>query len=691
MRKHSITELNQLFEAGKSEDKTAHAEMRSNVLMVGGEHYTKKLSEYFNQRNNRPSEGSKLSITKNWLHRSHRIYVNSIISQAPGVTATPNNPYELQHKKSAELNNSVIQYLKNKYKLRKLHRNLCSDYCAIGEAWVRLRFDTTKGEFRGYEQLEIDGVPQFDEMGAPLSDETKPVMSGAFSFDRIFGHQIFRQAGVMSLDESPFIGVEELVPVKELKERYREDPDTVKGIEKSNENFIIFDTNTSLYGKATEMCSIRNYYFKPCADYPQGYFYVTTKETILEEGPLPKGKFPLKYVGFDENATKVRATSIVKVGKPWQMEINRASSQAALHGITTADDKILTPSGTKLEQGSVLPGVRGLTYSGMQAPTILPGRNGEQFYEYIDRNEAEMNRALMIDMIDQEKMNNLDPFAMIFRSMNQNKNFTLYAEKFGEFMIDFYETALELCKEYLDDEEYIAAVGKSELINIKEFRDTTPLHYKIILEEQEDTVETKLGRHLTMMNLMQYVGNKLEPEDIGKIMENAPFGNWKSTFSRWTQNERNVKNDFLAIERGETPMVSPNDDSKYILAEVAARKKERDFRLLAPEVQDLYQQYEEFHQKKIEQEMQDLKAAEAEFIPTGGALVACDMYVPSSDPNKAPKRVRIPYEALQWLTTTIERQGLSQDNLEQMNQTQVAEILRNMQGYSQLQAPAQVA
>jgi hypothetical protein len=113
---------------------------------------------------------------------------------------------------------------------------------------------------------------------------------------------------------------------------------------------------------------------------------------------------------------------------------------------------------------------------------------------------------------------------------------------------------------------------------------------------------------------------------------------------------------------------------------VAKRKKERDFKLLDPQVQNMYMMYEKYHQDKMAAEAASLKAAQSEFIPVGGAMIACDMYVPQEDPEKAPKRVRVPYQALDWLIKTLESQGAGMEALEQMNQAQVAQITQQLLG-----------
>jgi hypothetical protein len=691
MKTQKIDELNKLHEDSKSLDREAIAEMRSNILLVSGEHYSRRLNELWQRTrvNGMTQDPYQLRITKNWLHRAHRVYVNSIMTQAPDVTITPRNQTELQDQKSAELNLAVYQYLKDKLKMGALYRDLCGDFCGIGEACVKIFFDPTKGKFKGYEQQidEATEQPVFDEMGQPVPDESKPVFTGEFVIERVFGQNLFRDPSCMQMKDAKWLGIEKLESTKSLKERYKNDPDKQKLITESSGEFVVFDTMKNGYGREKDQTLLLEYYFKPSLEYPEGYYYITTKAGILEEGPLPNSIFPIVWVGFDEHPTKPRATSLVKVARPWQAEINRASSQAALHSITIGEDKILYQAGTKVAQGSLLPGVRGITYQG-QPPQILPGRTGEQFFEYIQLQEQEMGRALMIDLVDEEKMSNLDPMAMMFRSMSQTQKFSIYATKFGEFLVDLVKVLLETAKFYLEGDELIAAIGRAEVINIEEFKSTTELSHAIQVSEQNNSIETKLGKQLVLNHILQYVGTNLERDDIGKLIHEMPFGNWKETFSDFTLDYQNVKNDFLAIERGEMPMVTNSDNSDYILKQVAKRQKERDFKLLDPAIQDMYAQYQQLHEQKIAEEAQAVKAAQAEFIPTGGAMVAADMYVPDADPTKTPKRVRVPYQALDWLLKQLEQQGMSMQAMENMNQAQMSEVAQMLLSQSAQQGQA---
>lgn len=689
MKSLKIDELNKLYTDAKSVDKDATAEMRSNILLVAGIHYQNRTNEWWNRSRTSSSSTDqyKLRITKNWTHKIHRLYMSSILSQAPGTHCVPRNETELQDQKDAELNQSVWEYIKSKYKLKAYYRDMVSDFCGIGECCTVIKFDPNRGKLKGYEgAVDEAGNPLMDEMGQPVPDENKPVMTGEFIFERAYGQNIFRDPSCRQMRDAQWIGIEKIDSASRLEKVYKNDPDKKKYITESAEDYVVFDSADKGYSKEKDQCVILEVYFKPCMDYPDGYFYIYTKSGILEEGALPQGIFPVIWQGFDEHATKTRATSIVKVIRPWQAECNRASSQAALAQITIGEDKILYQAGTKVTQGALLPGVRGLTYQGAP-PTILPGRNGDQYFDYIQQQEQEMNRAAMVDILSEEKMTNLDPMAMLFRSMSQSQKFGMYSEKFGEFLVELTEKTLELAKLYLDDSEVIAAVGKAEQINLAEFRKTTPLCHQIKVEEYNDTIESQLGKQLIFQNLLQYAGQQLSREDIGKLIVEMPFGNWKDGFKDFTLNERNIKNDFLAMERGEQPAISPNDDSTYCLKQVAARKKERDFHLLPPQVQQLYAMYEQYHIQKKAQEAQALKAAESEFIPTGGAMIAADMYVPNEDPNKAPKRVRLPYQALDWLLKMLQQQGMGMDQMDQMNQTQVAEVTKMLLGGGQQPQP----
>ena len=59
-------------------------------------------------------------------------------------------------------------------------------------------------------------------------------------------------------------------------------------------------------------------------------------------------------------------------------------------------------------------------------------------------------------------------------------------------------------------------------------------------------------------------------------------------------------------------------------------------------------------------------------------MIALDMYVPNDDPSKQPKRARVPYQAVEWLLQTLQKQGMSLDKLENMNKGALADMAQQL-------------
>jgi len=606
----------------------------------------------------------------------------------PGVTIAPKNDLDLQDKKQSQLNESVRKDAVDRYDMKQKMREFCDSFVDIGEVCAFTYFDPSAGELRGYE-------PALDEMGQPImdpatgqmqADKGKPIFKGEFKFKNIPGYNLFRSPAAKTMDSSPYIWFEEMVPRDELKETYKDDPDKLKVIgEGDNESFVIFDANKNQYRTEDRDVLVQYMFFKPCKVYPEGFFYIKTTRGVLEEGKIPYGIFPIVWEGFDTFSGNPRGYSIIKVARPFQAEINRASSQAATHQITVGDDKIIYQGGTKLSPGALLPGVRGITYQG-QAPQILAGRTGEQFMPYIQAQISEMYEACMLDEINAENQDGqMDPYALLFRSASAQQKFGQYTAKFESFQKKFWMVYLELAKKYLPDDTVIMAVGKSEQINLEEFKNTTPLAYQIKVEEQTETIDERMGRQLALNHIVQFAGNQLGPKQLGLLFKEMPFLNNNALMKRMSLDYDNVENDMLQLERGQMPFVSPYADNEVYVESITHRMKQPDFQILPTQVQQLYDQYLAIHEDQTGQKIQAAQAAKDGFIPTGGSLITVSMQVADPKSQSGSRQVRLPYEAIMWLITRLETQGSSLQSLDEMNQGAIVDI-QSRQGQGQPQA-----
>lgn len=682
MKKHNIEALNQHYRDAESCDDEIFSEMRSNLLLVSGNHYSKKTTSFFTRvrQTQRLNETQKLRLTKNHIHKITRHYIQAIAGKVPGVIPAAQNEMDMQDKKAADLNLAVWSDFRHRYNLKEKFNEYIQNFVELGEMCAFIYWDPNEGDVKGYEPLvDEQGQPAMDEMGQMAPDTEKPIFTGAFQFKNIPGFNLLRAPQAKSMKASPYHIVREMVEKEELLGAYGEDESKKRIIgDGDTGEFIVFDTNKKQYRSEESQILVRYHFFRPCKQYPQGYYYISTERGILEEAEIPFGIYPIIWQGFDTYSTNPRGYSIIKVARPYQAEINRASSQAATHQITVGDDKIIYQGGTKMAPGALLPGVRGITYQGA-APQILPGRDGGQFLPYIESQISEMYSACMLEEINMEnESGQIDPYTLLFRSASSKVKFSRYIEKVEAFMKEFCQVTLELAKHYLPDDAFIQAVGKSEAINIQEFRATVPLSYQIKVEEQSADISDRLGQQLALNHLIQYAGQQMDAKQLALLAKEMPYLKNTQIVKRLTVEYDNAENDMLQIERGQMPFVGPYADNKIYIDAVTHRMKQADFQMLPPNVKQIYDQYLGIHEDQQAQKMQAQQAAKDGFIPTGGSLITVQMSLPDPRSSSGAKQVRLPYEAIMYLIKKLEAQGATLDDLERMNDGVVLDMMNRM-------------
>lgn len=687
MKQKKIEDLNKCYKEAESCDSEIFSEQRSNILLVAGEHYNRRNSAFWNRvRDSKDlSSDQKLRLTKNHIYKISKIRKNLILSHASGVRVYPNNESELQDQKSAELNQSVWSYIKIQQNLRKKTNQFVSDFFDIGEVAAKVYWDDSRGRFLGYEQ-EVNelGEGLLDENGEPKKG--RPLFSGELVIERILAFNLLRAPEAKTMDDSPYLIYRKVVSYDHLMSMVQGDEEKEKMVkEGKDETYFVFDSNKQNYNKENNVVTLREHYYRPCAEYPNGYFYICTDQGILWEGETPYGVFPIVYEGHDEVPTTPRHRSPLKQLRPWQIEINRAASKIAEHQVTLGDDKLIVQSGAKVTSGSILPGVRSIQVSGM-APTILPGRSGDQYFQYVESQIAEMYSAALIPE-DAEEKGEQDAWSSLWKAVRHKKKFILDSEKFESFLTKLCSVSLELAKHYFDENILVPIVGKNEFVNIAEFKNMSPQGFQIKIEPANDDLETTMGKQLMLNHILQYSSGQLGKEDIGRLIRLMPFANNEQTLSDFTLDYDRATNIILALDRGE--QVEPNkyDTGPYIIKRLTARMSQSDFKMLSPEVQQNYEMtvglYEDMEAKKA----QELKAMQSDFIPTDGAQIKVAWYV--KDPKNPSRSIQatLPASAINWLVQRLSEQGNGQEQLA-MNGAGASDIV---QKYNELNGAGQVS
>lgn len=657
----SAKDLDKLYTESEECDKQDFAKMRSGLLMVAGDHYSRRGNQFGRIRQGAElQENVRIRLTKNHLGRIIRRISNTIVTVAPGVTISPKHKTELQDKKSADLANAVWADVKERNDFPMLVQQWVDDFIGLGEVWTKIYWDESAGPVVGHNQMVDEmGVPMVDPMtGEPVANEESPVHQGQLKFEEVFAFNVLRDPSAQAVKDSPYYCIRKSVKADKLKQMF---PDQAQKLNGGNDqSFMVFDVGQGYRRNKKDEILVKEWYFKPCAEYPSGHYYIHCSGVILDEGALPEGIFPVVCERYEYIQTKCRGMSAVEPLRHSQLELNRAASKIAETQITLGDDKLILQNGSKVSAGASLPGIRTVTTSG-GAPTILPGRSGDQYVAYAQNTISEMYQ--LADLEEDEFDGNLEPHTLLYRAASQKKKFVRYIKPFEGYLKRVCQTAMRMSKYYIPDDMVVFSVGRSEAVNIPEFKNDTDQSLSIIVEPQADDIETKLGRQLTIQHALQYVGNQLDQNMIGKLIRGMPYANGDDMFSDMTMNEDMATNDLLALDRGDQPVINESQPHDFLVNKATMRQNQADFFMLPPDVQQSYSDYIAAHLDVVKQQKEAMLRAESGFIPDGGAMIGVDYFIQDPNNPERTRRARFPYDAINWLMQKLQDQGQTMNTM----------------------------
>jgi hypothetical protein len=677
-------------------DKAWTAEIRSNVLLMSGDHYARTNNKFFERlRDSRDvAQDQKVRLTKNHIGVIGKIYSNNLLTWAPGIGVEPKNKSEIQDRKSAEMYAAIWEDAKERHNFDELVSDL-ADEMFLGEIALKVYVDENAGGISGYEQaVDEMGQPAFqpggvDEMGMPIQGEMipdmqRPIFKPDVLIERIFAANLKRAPEAKTMDESPYLFLDKMVSIKNLQKQFPDHAERIKASE--DKTFMVFDSGAEGgYRKSErEETLLREWYHRPCAEYPKGYFAIFTEEAILAEGELPldldgNPLFPIITQFFDKIPTTPRGRSLIKQLRPYQVEVNRCGSKIAEHQMTLGDDKVVSINGNKMSSAGTAPGVRHYSVSGAGVQ-VIPGRNGSQYLEYMNSQIAEMYQVAMIEQ-DMQPKQGYDQFTMLFMSARQKKVFSRYVRRFENFLVKMSKLYFRFAKTYYSEDTIVGYIGRSERVNIAEFKSASDLSLQIAVKPRSDDVTTQMGKQMVLNSIVQYASGSLGKEDLGKIIKEMPFAATGSVFDDMIMDSRVADNIILALDRGEQVQVWPEDNNTYIISRISDRMRQPDFQFLAKHIQSMYQEQRTARGQIVNEQTQKIAAQNAGMIPVTGASIGVDMYVNDpKDPTKS-KRLRIPSDSMAWLVKRMEEQGLGMaevNNMEPMDQAQALPVQPTM-------------
>lgn len=698
-KKHKPSELHRIWTDAYQIDQRVFAEQRGNAQLFNSLHYGRK-SEVFdrNAGNFFKKESQVIRVTENHINKIVKSIANSVKTQVPDVTVRPKNMDEFGDQKRADLHRAVLEDWKKKSCFKDNEFKFIQDWIIFGEMFTKTYWDPergprlpdlviTKAEI-DLEEKTKDGVEGIEFEIDKDGIETKRVtrFQGDVVTEMIYPFDVIRDSCSEDFKTAEWIGVKKLVDPEILLEKFSGDSEKANAIKSAGSNEYQTFRVSGEYSKTENKVLVKEIYFRKSFRYPDGYFFIMVggaNPEILYEGKLPGGIFPIDVLGFDEIATSPRYASIIRQLRPNQLQINLMKSKMIEHTLRIGDTNIFIQKGSKLSKPTKNYGVRVREYTG-QPPLISEGKVGEQFLAPIQQNIELMYQKAGLSELLQQKQQQVDAHTALYLNAKQKAVYVEYVCKYESFLKRVFDKVLRLKKLYMEEESIVLIAGSDERINVSEYKTLDDLGYEICLEGQTEDAETKLGRSLDLQKILQY-GANFDQAQLGVLIKNMPYLNNEAIYETLTQDYQNLLNDICRLDRGDESVLNVRqyENHDYMIQGLIARTKKPDFEFLSPQIQQLYQQKIQLHEQTKIAALQQAAAMNADFIPTGGALLKIEGLFENDGVTKRgqPKvrAIRIPQESLNWLRDRLQAQGLSLQNLEQQQDQVKAEIAGQFQ------------
>ena len=722
-----VAELEKMYSEAESADRDVFAEMRSNILIMNGQHYRKTIGRGIerNLKDLNVKKSKRVRLVKNHTQKAINDAKDVVASMVPGVMPYPAVEGETRHQKAAELAHKVWKCGREKNQWDDFREESIDNFFEIGEVCSLIYFDPLKGGLRSFhqkveetadgpkpvfydpegnktfeigraiyetQQAEVNGqlVEQRVQAGfedfEPCPDGARPEFYGQLVIERVPAFDVLRPKSARNMKEAPWLMVRKMIENDYLKglitasgdlseEEKEKQFDKIK--EGGGSTFKIFNAGNGSFEETENQTLLKQIFYRQSPKYPKGYYQIWTEFGIIFEDSIPFGEFgeaayPVKWEGFDRFETSARGFSPIKRVRPAQLEVNRCASKITEHQLTVGDDKVILAKGAKFDKGVDQPGIRVFTTTGQ--PTVVAGRSGEQFVGYLEHNISEIYRLLSVEENKNPSAQTFDMKAELFKMQRQKLRFSKPSGKLERYFKSICETYLFLEQKYMNEERFTRVVGSMDSVDFKFFNEIDRLDYEIKIEEVSGDLETQMGKTMELETIIQYAGIDLDEQTKVALLSQFPILNRQQAFKHLLIHHKNIESDILTLERGTPVPARKMDNHELVLQYLTNRMAQKDFYNLNPEIQKLFEQKYQEHEMILEKQVENLREANAGLIPTGGSLVRCDVYV-NDDPANPQKtsRLELPMEALQWLEQKLSDQGLVQERLQQIGdmQTQI--------------------
>lgn len=502
-------------------------------------------------------QGEILKINNNHFWNIAENIIVLVTANRPKFTARAINT-DKKSMVQAELANGILDYyMRIKYLERHIKRAV--KYAVVtGTGYVKMEWNSTRGEIYDYIEPDISSVSSFNEDGEALDTNGKvmepvPVYQGDIEFKTLSFFDVVFDTTKDSPEDHDWVITRTFVNKFDLAQKYPDQADEILAIKMDKEtsglfSFVEFDETTDIpvyefYHNRTESC-------------PEGrHLTYLSNEVVLSDTFLEYERIPVYRIAPGEILGTSFGFSPMFNLIQLQEYLDMLYSTVLTNQYTFGVQNVLSPMGSNIKLSSISGGLNFIEYNpqfGKPEPLNLTATPAEIF-NTIDRIKKDME---LISGISATVRGNPESQVRSGTSMalmaSQSLQFLSGIQhSYIQLLEDVGTGVINLLKKFASAPRILSIVGKRNATKVEEFKadDLSDID-RVVVDVGNGLMSSVAGKVEIAQNLLQYGAIK----SLDKFVQVIQTGNLDSLLENEMDKLDLIRGENEDLVKGEVPV-----------------------------------------------------------------------------------------------------------------------------------------
>ncbi len=272
----------------------------------------------------------------------------------------------------AKLGNGLLDYYMREKRLEEILKQAVEYAIVLGSGYVKLEWNSTRGEITDYLEPDPEIVAGEDEDGNYIDEEGNiidllPIYQGDVEFSLVSPYDVAFDSTKEYYDKNDWVVVRDAVNKYDLAAKYPEKADDILKTDTIDKQNMIVSSRSYSKSSETESIYVKEFFHKRTESRPNGrYMLYINEDIILEDTDLPYRDLPLfRIVPSSIMGTPYGYSDMFDL-LPLQEFLNSMYSTAATNISAFGIQSILSPREAGVEFEQVSSGMQFIKYNSTQ-------------------------------------------------------------------------------------------------------------------------------------------------------------------------------------------------------------------------------------------------------------------------------------------------------------------------------------